>query len=392
VVLGPKSPAPPPLVARDAPHGRMAWTDGNGYLTVQAPSQAIGTYPGMGWTVVARQPVETAFASADRLRHRIWLFGLTGALVFGVCGWWLAGRLTEPLRRVAAFARGMGTKDKQPQRTNEVDQLAHSLASLLVNLKRRERELETINESLELKVQERTASLRTANEDLRQFSRSVSHDVRGPLGSISLLMRQALARPGEPVPEHAKRAMHLVADEADRLHSMAEELLTLAMVEERELVTSPVDTEQMVKDVLAEIYRTSPRAPSVTVERLPTVAADPVTLRQVWTNLLSNAVKFSSKVKDPRISIACHQEGQETVFTVADNGAGFDSAQAARLFGVFQRLHASSQFPGTGVGLSIVKRVVHRHGGRVWAESRPGDGARFHFSLPLHPEAVHLAA
>jgi signal transduction histidine kinase len=122
--------------------------------------------------------------------------------------------------------------------------------------------------------------------------------------------------------------------------------------------------------------------PAIGIGPLPTLPGDAVMLRQVWSNLLSNAVKFTSKVPAPRIEVSAEARDGEVVFTVADNGAGFDEAQSDRLFGVFQRLHRASQFPGTGVGLSIVRRVVLRHGGRVWAQSPPGQGARFHFSLP----------
>ena len=125
--------------------------------------------------------------------------------------------------------------------------------------------------------------------------------------------------------------------------------------------------------------------PQITVHPLPGALGDPALLRQVWLNLLSNAIKYSASRRPPRIEISGQVEGAEAVYTVRDNGVGFDMQYAGKLFGVFQRLHGADEYPGTGVGLAIVQRVVTRHGGRVWAQARLNEGATFHFALPLHP-------
>lgn len=366
----------------------IAWPDGVRYLTAASASTANADYPGMSWRVVVRQPESTATAAATALKHRIWAAGGLGALIFGVVGWWLAGRLTAPLRSLAREARVATADAPAGGKLDEVEQLAGALGALIERLRQRDRELTALNGTLEGRVQQRTESLRRANDDLQSFSRSVSHDLRGPIGSIGLVLRNVLGQPDLDMPERPRLLLSEVARECDRLKVLIEELMTLSMVEQRELAVVSTSMRSLVQAVLDELARggaSETVAQTVVVGELPEVQGDAVLLRQVWHNLLSNAVKFTGRVESPRIEVTAQDAGDERVFCVADNGAGFDTSQAARLFGVFQRLHRASDFPGTGVGLSIVKRVVHRHGGRVWAESKPGEGARFYFALPKAP-------
>lgn len=361
----------------------LEWSDGQRYLTAARASGPMADYPGMGWVVLVREPEASAMSAAVALERRLLWFSGLGVVMFGVLGWLLADRLTRPLRQVAARAHAMRhTQDHAPAH-DEVDQLAHVLESLLADLEERERALKTMNERLESRVAERTASLRLANEDLRGFSRSVSHDIQGPLGSMAMLLKHTLAKKPADLPESVSRVMTVVADECDRLRQLSAELLTLAMVEQSEIAQDLVDHGAMVRAVVDQLRQAETGTfPTVDIGPLPALTGDAMMLRQVWSNLLSNAVKFSSKVAHPRIEVSASIQGDAVQFMVADNGAGFDESQRERLFGVFQRLHTSAQFPGTGVGLSIVRRVVQRHGGRVWAESPPGLGARFYFVLP----------
>jgi len=361
----------------------LDWSDGQAYLTAASASKPLADYPGMGWVVVVRQPEALALAPAIALSRRLLWLSLIGAAVFGTLGWLLAERLTRPLRLVAAHAQTLMPGSPHAEPHDEVDQLAHSLATLLGDLQARESELRTLNAELESRVQERTASLRQANEDLRAFSRSVSHDIQGPLGSVSLLLRQTLQRDEASLPEGPVQVMRLVAQECDRLRQLSSELLSLAMVEQRQIALEPVDHHALAQEAIDLLRMANPtQFPQVVLRSLPTLPGDPVMLRQVWSNLLSNAVKFTSQVADARIEVSAKRQGEDVVFTVADNGAGFDEAKSARLFEVFERLHGAAQFPGSGVGLSIVRRVIQRHGGRIWAESPKGQGARFHFALP----------
>lgn len=387
VVLGPQAPAPWPaggLAAQRAlPAGLLTWSDGRGYLTALSPSQAQADYPGMGWTVVVRQPEAVAFAAANLIVQRMLLFGALAAVLFGAAAWWLSDRLTGPLRRVAAQAQRLMPEAALPAGHDEVDRLAASLGALLADLRQRERELAALNQALEDRVHERTRRLQQANEDLRSFSRNVSHDLRGPLSSMALLLRQVLQQPAHALAPPLRLRIESVARESERLHALTEDLLALSTVEGQALRTAPVDMHALAAEVVERLRLGAAVAvPVVRLGALAPVVGDAGLLRQVWTNLIANAFKFSAKAPAPCVTIDSHEEGAFIVYSVADNGVGFDGSQAARLFGVFQRLHPVSEFPGTGVGLSIVRRVVHRHGGRVWATSAPGQGARFCFALP----------
>lgn len=399
-LLGPPEPrldAPagtPP--ASTADRALRRWSDGRRYLTARVGAAGYEDFGGLGWSVLVRQPEATAMVGADRLQRRIALFGVVGAALFGAIGWWLAGWLTGPLRAVARLAQDVAAEVRPDGGgRDEVGQLAASLESLLTRLRARERELVAANESLESRVAERTQALQQVNADLQSFSRSVSHDLKGPLGSVRIVLENLLAREAPRLSDAGRRSLAMLATECRRLTELIDELLTLAMVEQRELQPAPVAMQGLVQAVLDGLRALPADDPAgaaaaraeLVVPALPEVQGDAVLLRQVWHNLLANALKFSGRSAAPRIEVGVQRLPTEWVFSVADNGAGFDMSQAARLFGVFQRLHRSSDYPGTGVGLSIVKRVVHRHGGRVWASAEPGRGATFFFALPAEAAA-----
>lgn len=242
------------------------------------------------------------------------------------------------------------------------------------------RELEQANELLESRIQERTEALQTANDALASFSYSVAHDLRAPLRSIdgfTHLMASAVAR-GET--EKAAKYLDRVVKNTRAMGQMIEGLLKLAHTGRDNLDMVPVDMQALVEEVLTETAGRDHT--TITVDALPTVSADEVMLHQVWTNLISNALKYSVRHPHPEVRVGCETVGAEHVFSISDNGTGFDPEDASKLFGVFQRLPGATEFDGTGVGLAIVKRIVERHGGRVWAEGRPGEGATFHFALP----------
>jgi signal transduction histidine kinase len=399
--VGPEQPAwsppaeggTPALLSRS--HAVMPWGDGQRYLTAAVRARGFQSYEGLGWVVLVRQPESTAMAGAARLEQRIWAFGLIGAAMFGVIGWWLAGRLTRALRALVAQAQNItaataaasaGAGPAAVGRGSEEAQLALSLETLVGSLRQREQALVAANESLELRVAERTQALSHANADLQSFSRSVAHDIKGPIGSVGMVLKQLLEDPAGRLAERQQRMLSLLVAECQRMGQLVDELMTLAMVEQRALQSVPVPMNALVRAVLDEL-RTQPQpaasAPAaVVVQPLPDVRGDPLLLRQVWHNLLANALKFSARTPTPRVEVRAEARADEIIFCVVDNGAGFDMSQAPRLFEVFQRLHKASEFQGTGVGLSIVKRVVHRHGGRVWAHAALGQGAQFYFALP----------
>ena len=243
--------------------------------------------------------------------------------------------------------------------------------------------LHTLNESLEQRVAQRTAELHDVIAGLESFNRSVSHDLRGPLGGIagvSRLARQALDR-GDVAA--ASRFLDAVATQADASAQLVGALLALARVSDVDLAPQALDLEPFVRDTLEQMRLAQPpgaRLP-VTLKPLPRVTADTDLLRQVYVNLVGNALKFSGEAASPQIELgACEQDGQQVLY-VRDNGVGFDAERAQGLFEPFRRLHGGQRFQGSGVGLSIVKRIVERHGGRVWAQSQPDAGATFFFSL-----------
>lgn len=229
---------------------------------------------------------------------------------------------------------------------------------------------------------DRTALLDQANADLRSFGRSVSHDLRGPIAATAQMLHVMLAADDRhPLAQESREVLALMASECTRMTRLVDELMLLAKADDQPMQRCQVSMRVLVEAVLADLR--DDRTVVTVAPDLPEVAGDAILLRQVWQNLLANAFKFSARAEAPRVEVRWHREAAEYVFSVTDNGAGFDMAQAEQLFGAFRRLHSAADFPGTGVGLSIVKRIVHRHDGQVWATGKPGTGATFCFSLPV---------
>jgi signal transduction histidine kinase len=233
---------------------------------------------------------------------------------------------------------------------------------------------------LESRVQARTAELEATNRELESFSYSVSHDLRAPLRAVDGYARMLEEDYSARLDEEGRRLLGVVRGASTRMGQLIDDLLAFSQLGRQTPVRRTFDMTALAREVVGELN--SERAARVELAALPAASADPALLKQVWSNLVGNALKYSGKSKDPRVEIGGRREAAENVYWVRDNGVGFDPRYAAKLFGVFQRLHRAEEFPGTGVGLAIVQRVVTRHGGRVWAESALGEGACFYFSLP----------
>jgi PAS domain S-box-containing protein len=249
--------------------------------------------------------------------------------------------------------------------------------------KRHQEQLRRFNAELERRVVDRTAQLESANRELESFSYSVSHDLRAPLrhidGFVEMLQRTA----GSKLDSECSTMLRVISDAAKKMDHLIEDLLTFSRMGRSEMLSTRVDMASLVEKVRVDL-REDERGRNVVwkVEPLPKVEGDPALLKQSWMNLLSNALKYSRPKPVAEIQVGCHLSDDEHTFFVRDNGVGFDPQYASKLFGVFQRLHAARDFEGTGIGLAIVRRIIARHGGRTWAESKPGEGATFYFTLP----------
>ena len=244
-------------------------------------------------------------------------------------------------------------------------------------------------EDLELRVRERTAELEAANKELDAFSYTVSHDLGAPLRAVEGYAQMLEEDFGERLGEEARRLLDVIKAGARQMQQMIGALLNFSRLGRQALKTQPVQLADIVNQVIGDLRTAcAGRVVEFAVGDLGTAEADPALLKQVLSNLLGNAVKYTRGRQPALIEVGCRREGESgdaPAYYVKDNGAGFDTRQSDRLFGVFQRFHTREEFEGTGVGLAVVERIVTRHGGRVWAESKPGEGAIFYFTLQRGP-------
>jgi signal transduction histidine kinase len=267
------------------------------------------------------------------------------------------------------------------QARDEVGQLTAAFNAMI-------RQLRQSFETLEERVSERTAELEAANKELEAFTYSVSHDLRAPLRHIDGFIEMLKRRTSTSLDEQSQHYMENVSDAARRMGALIEDLLAFSRMGRRELSRIPVDINGILQEVLEEFtLETEGREIEWKLTPLPIVMGDPAMLRAVLANLISNALKFTGSRDVALIEIGCEKKDDAgVVIFVRDNGVGFDMAYADKLFGVFQRLHRAEDFEGTGIGLANVRRIINRHGGRVWAEGQIDQGATFYFSLPAYPQ------
>lgn len=226
------------------------------------------------------------------------------------------------------------------------------------------------------------AALAAADDDLNSFSFTVSHDLRAPVRVVEGFARILKEDYGRQLDRIGNDHLERVLTAAARMNAMIDAMLSLARLSSQPLAHQPVNLSQLAHWVIDDLRRGAPeRSVSADIEPALQATGDPTLLRQVIENLLANAWKYSSRVEHARIGFSRAERDGRQVFEVKDNGAGFDMRSAERLFGLFQRLHSANEFPGTGIGLASVRRIVRRHGGDIWAESAPGEGARFYFTL-----------
>ncbi len=252
----------------------------------------------------------------------------------------------------------------------------------ITQLKKVEDDIRRLNEELEMRVTERTRDLESANRELDSFSYSVSHDLRAPLRAIDGYSMILLQEHGKDLPREIASFLEKIRENTRRMSILIDDLLNFSRMSRLPLNRFLVDPTSIVKEAYEEFrLETTGRQIDLVIKEMPTCSADPALLNHVYTNLLSNALKFTRGRDVARIEVGSCVKDKTTVYYVKDNGIGFDMKYANKLFRVFQRIHDDPSIEGTGVGLAIVERIIHRHGGRVWAESVPGEGTTFFFTL-----------
>jgi len=299
----------------------------------------------------------------------------------------LQRRISQPILELVATAKSVSRQNEAPVSTgaesrDEVGLLVKTFHEMLARIQVQSEELREANEELENRVLERTTQLEAANKELEAFSYSVSHDLRAPLRSIDGFSQALFEDQGDKLDEQGRSDLQRVRAATQRMARLIDDLLNLSRVSRSEMRRESVDLSALVKNIAAELQAGEPdRQVALAVADGLRSQGDPRLLRVLLENLLRNAWKFTGKHATAKIEFGTMHNNGRPIYYVRDDGAGFDMAYAGKLFGAFQRLHAMTEFHGTGIGLATVQRIVHRHGGRVWAEGKVDHGATFYFTL-----------
>lgn len=364
----------------------LAGKDGVGFYQDYRNVPVIGAYkwlPDYNMCLITEVDQAEAYARIDSMSTTIITIVSLLALIVVAASFFLARTITLPLARLVAgaVAVGRGNLDQRvgTPAKDEIGELSRAFDRMAIELKGTTVSLD----ELEQRIRERTAQLEAANRELEAFSYSVSHDLRVPLRAIGGYTRILQEEYQQQMDAEGKRVCSVISESADKMSALIDDLLAFSRLGRAAMSPRKLDMEELVNSVFQELTTAKSRKRiDFQVDVVPPVMGDTSLLRQVWVNLISNAIKFSSKQKRAVINVHGENAEGEIVYSVQDNGAGFDMQYTHKLFGVFQRLHSTKEFEGNGVGLALVQRVVLRHGGRVWAEGQIGKGATFYFSLP----------
>ena len=291
--------------------------------------------------------------------------------------------VTDISERKATEEESKENHEKLQELLATAERSRQSLLSLIEDQREAEERIRKLNEELELRVQERTAQLEASNKELEAFAYSVSHDLRAPLRGIDGFSRILEQEYAPSLDEEGKRIVNIIRKSTSKMDQLIVDILSLSRVSRQNLKLSWVDMQTMANSIFHEVATAEDISRiMLDISQLPDVEADPTLMRLVWTNLLSNAIKYTKKNCNCKIWIKGHEEDGFCTYSIEDNGVGYDSRYENKLFGLFQRLHSDAEFEGTGVGLAIVQRIIHRHNGRVWSDSTLGEGTTFYISIP----------
>jgi signal transduction histidine kinase len=282
---------------------------------------------------------------------------------------------------IGGLSFGVASGPFLPEQVSIVQEVATQLAIVIAQARLYER-VRHHAEELEERVHERTAELEAANHELEAFTYTVSHDLRAPLRAADGFSRILLTEHAPHLAPDAQRYLRLVRDNTQQMGQLIDDLLAFSRLSRQPLNVRPIVLTDLVRQVLEDLHvAQAGRCIDISIGDLPVCQADAALLKQVLINLFSNAIKFTSKREVASIAVGCRREDDQSVYFIKDNGVGFDMRYADKLFGVFQRLHRAEEYEGTGVGLAIVQRIIHRHGGRIWAEAAVDQGTTFYFTL-----------
>ncbi|OGA24294.1 MAG: hypothetical protein A3I02_06475 [Betaproteobacteria bacterium RIFCSPLOWO2_02_FULL_67_26] len=351
-------------------------------------ASALPEFPEAGLHVLVGVARKDLLASANRnLNQGLAILAVVSLLVFAG-GWALVelGIRRQSARIIAAvarFSRGdFGARIGQPYPRGEIGGLMAALDHAFELMQAQRDVIQQLNADLERRVAGRTARLEASIKELEGFTYTISHDLRTPLRAIDGFSRIMEEDCAGKLDDEGRRLLGVIRANSRRMGELIDDLLEFSRLGRKSLSNTTIDMRRQVEEVMGSLQVPGKRLPRLEIGALPPASGDAALVKLAWTNLLGNAVKFSSKREQPVIEVSGRENGGENVYCVKDNGAGFDMQYYNKLFGVFQRLHSTEDFPGTGVGLAIVQRVVSLHGGRVWAEGKVNEGAEFYFSLP----------
>lgn len=380
----------PPDLSGDEAYALVDWGGQGTFLTgSMGVHLSSGANPDLGWRVIVRQPAARALAPVAELHRNLLFLGALVTALFMALTYRLASAFSRPIEELAdAASRVQGDGEANPimvqSGIRETRKLTEALREMTSTLLRRKRELQEINSTLENRIEERTTQLEASNKQLQAFTYAASHDLKAPLariGSFSTLLERNYR---DRLDGDALLFLDFIRSNTVRMASLIEDMLAHAQIEQQASNLQSLDIGAAIRTIVSE--RQSEIQESGTEVRLALpeleVRADPMALGQVLRNLVDNALKYSARSRPPVVEIGGEAIDGKCRLWVRDNGVGFDMAQHDRIFEIFRRLHSYEEFPGSGVGLALVKRAMERMDGRVWAESDgPGTGATFYLEL-----------